>query len=178
MSALVRTANGAFAHPDDPGEPGYGEKRVRWSVTPRESEILRGLARGRRVLEIGTGLGVSTARMAQFAERVDTVDVDPWVLQTIAPGLPDNVSFYLGSDAVPRDARYSMVFIDGLHQKDAVAADIRFALAHLERPGLIVLHDGRMPHVQVGIEASRIDTSIAFPLPTEAGLVVIFVGDR
>jgi len=35
-----------------------------------------------------------------------------------------------------------------------------------------------MPHVQAGIEASRIDTSIAFPLPTEAGLVVIFVGDR
>ena len=178
MSALLRTPNGAFAHPEDPGEPGYGEKRIRWSVTPRESEIIGSLARGRRVLEIGTGLGVSTAKLAALAAHVDTVDVDPWVQQTIAPGLPDNVSFYLGSDAVPRDERYSMVFVDGLHQRDAVANDIRFALRHLERPGLIVLHDGRMPHVQAGILDSGIDTKTAYPLPTEAGLIVIFVGDR
>lgn len=178
MTALIRTANGAFAHPDDPGEPGYGEKRIRWSVTPRESAILRSLARGRRVLEIGTGLGVSTSRIAKFAEHVDTVDVDPWVQQTIAPGLPDNVTFYLGSDTVPRDASYSMVFIDGLHEKDAVCADIRFALRQIERPGLIVLHDGRMPHVQLGIQASGIDTRTAYPLQTECGLIVIFVGDR
>lgn len=178
MSALIRTANGAYAHPDDPGEPGYGEKRIRWSVTPRESEILRALAFGRRVLEIGTGLGISTKRIAERAEIVFTVDVDPWVAQTIAPGLPANVFFCLGSESVPRDANPSMVFIDGLHEKDAVCADIRFALRQIERPGLIVLHDGRMPHVQAGIQASGIDTRAAYPLQTECGLIVIFVGDR
>lgn len=102
-----------------------------------------------------------------------TLDVDPWVAETIVPTLPGNVRFYADRAAVPADARWSMAFVDGLHERDAVAEDIRYALTRLELPGLLVLHDGRMPHVQAGIERSRVDVTAAFPLTTEAGLVLV-----
>jgi len=174
VSALLRTANGAWAHRDDPGEPGWGDK-PRWSVTPREAGILGALARGRVVLEIGTGLGISTAALAAAAERVLTVDIDPWVAVTVAPGLPANVAFYADRAALPADARWSLAFIDGYHHCAAVSEDIRFARARLERPGLIVLHDGRMPHVQFGMEQAKVDLGTAFPMATEAGLILISV---
>ncbi len=173
-AALVRTANGAWAHPEDPGEPGYADRRNRWSVTPREAGVLAALARGRVVLEIGTGLGVATRAMASTAYRVLTVDIDPWVQATIAPDLPENVEFFADRANIPA-LEWSLAFVDGLHEQRAVADDIRFARKRLARPGLIVLHDGRMPHVQFGMEQAKVDLGTAFPMATEAGLILISV---
>lgn len=140
--------------------------------------MLSGLALGRTVLEIGTGLGVSTRALAETASRVFTVDVDPWVAEAIAPSLPANVTFLRETGEFPATARCSMAFIDGLHKTEAVVQDVRFALARLERPGLLVFHDGRMAPVQEGIRRSGLDLSGAYPLQTEAGLVLVFVGAK
>ena len=62
---LVPQENGSYTHPADPGEPTTGTPRL--SVTELEADILAALVAGRDVLEIGTGLGVSTRAMAATA---------------------------------------------------------------------------------------------------------------
>ncbi len=48
---------------------------------------IEALVRGLDVLEIGTGLGVSTEWMARTAHSVVTVDIDPWVWKHVFPYL-------------------------------------------------------------------------------------------
>lgn len=173
-TGLLTAPNGAFIHPDDPGEPGYADQRKRWSVTPREMDILATLARGRRVLEIGTGLGVSTRALARWASHVDTFDVDPWVAQSTAKDLPESATFYASRDEIKHDD-YSMVFIDGCHEQEAVAADIAWALTKIQRPALIVMHDLKWASVRAAIEASGMTR--VFGLPTECGLALAVIGE-
>ena len=134
--------NGAVRCPDDPGEPGYGVLSQRISVTPEETRILRALALDRRVLEIGTGLGVSTRAMAETAAMLVTVDCDPWVHEHVV--LPGGV---LRASTV-EDYEVDLVFIDGLHTPDAVRTDIQSALRVLRPRGIIVFHDIDMPCVR------------------------------
>lgn len=134
---------GGYRHDDDPGEPTTGLPRV--SITDEEADLLASFASGRTVLEIGTGLGVSTRALASSALKVTTVDVDPWVQATIWPTLPDNVECLT---EVPTGRRFGLVFIDGDHTPEAVQRDVALAESLLDDGGLIVAHDSAFDHVR------------------------------
>ena len=144
---LVPHDTGSFQHPDDPGEPTTGDPRL--SITKLEGQMLAALVAGRRVLEIGTGLGVSTAAMAATAEHVATYDIDAWVHDTIWPGLPDNVVGVKSLEHVGR--AFGAVFIDADHSTEAVARDLSLALQHLGLGGVVIAHDTASPAVREGL---------------------------
>lgn len=112
---------------------------------------------GDHVLEIGTGLGVSTRALAMHAASVLTIDPDPWVGREIAPGLPANVYYlpYLPESFFDDDEEWMQCwfcdvgFIDGDHSTDAVERDTRLALSL--NPREIWWHDGYMQSVREGI---------------------------
>lgn len=155
--SLVQQTNGSWTDASDPGEPQTGVPRV--SVTDEEAVILAWLGRGRRVLEIGTGLGVSTRALASTAQMVVTVDVDPWVHDNVWPTLPHNVDTVTGCTHV--GVFYDLVFIDGDHDPAAVERDVHQA-ERVCRSGLIVAHDTNYGHVRAALERcarwSYIDT--------------------
>jgi predicted RNA methylase len=139
---LEITPDGNFYCQEDPGEVSYSGRPKRRSVTVEEAAILAELARGLRVLEIGTGLGVGTRALASTAQSVITLDVDPWVTD---PQLP-NVTFLRER---PDAAGFDLVFIDGSHETESVIADIEYC-----RPiPTLVLHDTYLPTVQEAIRA-------------------------
>lgn len=138
-----RTRAGSYYHKDDPGEIGYGPdySLPRVSVTKQEAAILAELARDKTVLEIGTGLAVSTEALASTALRVVTVDIDPWVQD---PGIR-NVEF---RRTLPvEDVPFDLVFIDGNHNKESVIADIE-SCRHIP---LLVIHDTYLDSVREAI---------------------------
>lgn len=148
---LTEHDTGSFQHPDDPGEPTTGDPRL--SITKLEGQMLAALVAGRRVLEIGTGLGVSTAAMAATAKHVATYDIDAWVHDTIWPGLPDKVVGVKSLEHVGR--AFGAVFIDADHSTEAVARDLSVALQHLGLGGVVIAHDTASPAVREGlVEAS------------------------
>lgn len=134
---LVPADAGSYRHTDDPGEPTTGQPRL--SVTDEEAAVLSAVCIGRGVLEIGTGLGVSTRALADSARFVITVDVDPWVHDNVWPFLPGNVAGVKALDEIT--ASFDAVFIDGDHSTDATRRDIDFARSHLLPGGLLVVHD-------------------------------------
>lgn len=71
MIDLERTSNGNYLCPSDPGEIGCGTAPRR-SVTDEEVSRIGELFANRFVLEIGTGLGVSTRALAALAVAVIT----------------------------------------------------------------------------------------------------------
>lgn len=142
MTGLSSHASGGFVHDGDPGEPSSNAPRV--SVTVAETRILADLAEGLRVLEIGTGLGVSTSGMARTAASVTTVDVDPWVWATIWPTLPANVT--CTKSTTDLCGPFDLVFIDGDHTPEAVRSDLLEA-ARLAPGGLVAVHDVNYPNV-------------------------------
>lgn len=154
---LVRTEIGNYYDPADPGERGYERTPRRRSVTDDEAEILSRIATDKRVLEIGTGLGVSTRALAQTAAHVLTVDPDPWVQD---PGLP-NVTF---ARSLPEDmGAFDLAFIDGNHKEDAVVSDIEACAGIPE----IVLHDTYLPEVKRAIARSRITLLETYETPCQ-----------
>lgn len=175
VSGLRRLPYGAWINPSDPGEPGYSDIRQRGSITARECDVLAALAVGRRVLEIGTGLGVSTAALASTAVHVTTVDPDPWVYSTVLPRIREfpNVAFFEDRSEIPPDWHFDLIFVDGAHTAEAVTADGAYAAERVDRPGLVVFHDAKIPAVEEGIESSGIDTELAYGLDTECGLVLV-----
>lgn len=142
---MIPHESGSWTHTDDPGEPHTGKPRL--SVTDIEAAILTAMVRGLSVVEIGTGLGVSTRALAQAAKTVHTVDVDPWVHETIWPYLPDNVTTHESIDSVPA---VDAVFIDGDHSTSATAADIE--TAHRIARRLIICHDASHPMVAAAFD--------------------------
>jgi len=135
---LTRTAIGNYTHPDDPGEAAYKGSPKRLSVTDDECEILARLAQGRSVLEIGTGLGVSTRAMSDTARRVVTVDPDDWVRLNVWESLPSNVA---PCNEFVEDDKFDFAFIDGDHHYDSVKADL-VAVRKVLRPfSPVVMHD-------------------------------------
>ena len=149
MFRLVPTHNG-FLCPEDPGEPGSNDKR--WSVNDTEARILSELFKGLDVLEIGTGLGVSTNKIAERARRVHSVDIDPWVKKTVVPTLAKNVIFYESLDKVP--SGLDGAFIDGLHSYEQCSQDIRDCRRLVKPGGLIVFHDAKLEPVFYAVRDS------------------------
>ena len=144
MQSLIRTDNGNYYHPDDPGEITYGSKSKRLSVTDEEAGILSELAVGLMVLEIGTGLAVSTRALAKTAYQVVTIDIDPWIVD---PKIA-NVSFYRIRAPVVLQGSFDACFIDGSHKKQAVIDDIEYC----RKIPLLILHDTYLDEVKEAIE--------------------------
>ena len=141
---LERSRHGQWIGMDDPG--GH---TVRQSITAPEGVYLAEWASGQRVLEIGTGLGVSTVCLASTALSVVTIDPDPWVLRSLT--LPANVTQRASLDGVT--GPFDFAFIDGLHDCDSVCRDIEDCLARLTPKGRLAFHDTH--HEGVGVALTR-----------------------
>lgn len=133
---LITLPNGSYQCPDDPGEPVYNAPRV--SITDEEGRILQEYANGRRVLEIGTGLGVSTHHLRTAAE-LWTTDIDAWVKENVWPGLRE-----LGVNCVERDeivGQFDLIFIDGCHTPEWVQQDWKLACTVGRLYAQVIFHD-------------------------------------
>jgi len=177
-----KSAEGMPYLDEDPGEPdgaGGRETHPRMGVAPIESAILSSLAIRRRVVEIGTGLGISTRALASVAEAVYTVDPDPWVYQgRIGAELMrdhPNIVCVPHTKQIPKDYRWDLVFIDGLHTREAVRQDAAFAVSRLEPGGILLFHDTNWPGVHEGLRDFFAQEPLAFmarfPTPGQLGLV-------
>ena len=168
---LDQLDNGSYVAPDDPGEPGTGRPRI--SITERESQLLAFLAANKRVLEIGTGLGISTDRLACHALEVWTVDIDPWVHANVFPALHKDVKCFTDRDQIPESEVFDVVFIDGRHTVVDTHVDIEYAQSRCPR-GIIVVHDAGLPEVyealtyEFGADWAMVETT--------HGIAVMFVG--
>lgn len=149
---LEQVAGGAYVCPEDPGEPGGPVPARRVSVTDEEGRMLAEMVAGLEVLEIGTGLGVSTRWMAGTARRVYTVDVDEWVRAEVWPGLAglENV---VVCKTVAEVGEVDAAFIDGCHEAGPVERDARDALARVRPGGLVLFHDAGSDQVRGGMAA-------------------------
>lgn len=141
---LTQTEYGSWTAPDDPGEPTTKIRRI--SVTDQEARLLTWWTRDLLVVEIGTGLGVSTRAMATGANTVHTIDPDPWVAVNVH--LPPNVVRWNERPAMSFMA--DLVFIDADHRTEAVTDDINWALAI--GVGVIVCHDSKMESVGAALD--------------------------
>ena len=149
---LRRLDAGGYVCDSDPGEKSYGpDGGQRISVSDLDASILSALAWGKKVCEIGTGLGVSTRALARTAKFVATVDPDEWVHANVVPHLPENVRAWRGVERLVSGS-FGLVFVDGNHSVEATEADIHTAWNLLRRGGLLVMHDVVYDSVKLGIE--------------------------
>jgi SAM-dependent methyltransferase len=121
-------------------------------LTESEGKALADLARGKRVLEIGSFCGRSTVCMARTAEHVTAVDyfdgrATPCPQDTL-PAFNANLERYGVADKVttihpdlPFEGEYDLAFIDGAHDYDSVMADIERCREVLKPDGLLAFHD-------------------------------------
>jgi predicted O-methyltransferase YrrM len=143
-------------------------------LTPAEGAALAELARGLRVLEVGSYLGLSTVCLARTAQMV--VAADPHDGRgTPAPGdtcsrfdanlrrhgVRHKVRTLTGTFAEVADrlasyGKYHLIYIDGAHDLASVADDVARALPLLGPDGLLVFHDYRSvpdPGVTLAVDA-------------------------
>jgi len=158
MPELELTDGGSYRCADDPGEPSTGDPRL--SVTDDEAAILAAFAIGRHVVEIGTGLGVSTRAFARTAASVVTVDIDPWVQDTIWPSLPGRV---VPTPTLPVGRLFDICFVDGDHSTEATAADIDWGQRNAR---IVLVHDVAYPNVAAALDGRFVK------IPTRHGIGV------
>lgn len=160
---LERTQIGNYLCPDDPGEATSGPGDKRRSVTDEEAGLLAQAARGKAVIEVGTGLGVSTKAMASTASSVLTIDPDEWVRKEVVPDLPSNVGHLSTLEMVgtPMKGAFGMAFIDGDHMR--CAKDIRTVWPWLCVGARVYMHDFNLPSVftNMDLEIKHLDTGCA-----------------
>lgn len=164
--------NAGYTRTDDPGEPTTGKPRI--SITDNEANILSAIAAGKRVIELGTGLGVSTRALARWAPWITTIDVDPWVGENVVPGLyvelfSPTCEFHARRFRDKHADHADVVFIDADHDTESVAKDIEWAESVVVSGGLIVCHDANYDNVKLGLAKSGLDWS---HIETEHGLSV------
>lgn len=175
MTELIKNDAGGYTRADDPGEPRIGKPRV--SVSDTEAKILSALALDHTVLEVGTGLGVSTRALAKTAYGVVTHDIDPWVHEYVWPELAKEFSADRLSFAHVRQLTDypSFVFIDADHSTAAVLDDLKWAEYMVTSnshnvPGLIVAHDANYASVADALHETWGDDWVL--IPTEHGIGV------
>jgi hypothetical protein len=140
---LVKSDVNGYYCPQDPGEPNWNAPRL--SINDTEARFLKELFRGRVVLEIGTGLGVSTNAIASVADWVYTVDIDDWVKENVAPNLPRNTTFHMNYNSIPE---CEAAFVDGYHEYEQCRKDIQTCKRLVSKGGLMVFHDLAMGAVR------------------------------
>ena len=136
-----------------PVAPGDGPT-IPTSVTPAESDELRRLAAGKRVLEVGSGHGYSTVLMALAGALVTAVDPHTWLGSY--PQLVANLDAYqvlgrvqvvqldawVALPALAAEGRtFEVVFLDGDHADHATTHDARWAARLLADGGVLACHD-------------------------------------
>jgi predicted O-methyltransferase YrrM len=134
------------------------------STTAAECLRLAELARGRRVLEVGTYFGRSTVSLASTAKVVHTVDVHPADEvggdDTLA-GLMANLDRYDLRHKVAVHVGFSqlilplfapnsfdLVFLDAQHQREPVEEDLAALLPLVAEGGVVAFHDYGVPGVE------------------------------
>lgn len=167
MIDLVKSPVNGYVCLQDPGEPVWGGKRL--SISDVEGKILAELSIDKSVLEIGTGLGVSTTFIAGTARCVYTIDIDPWVKENVAPSLPKNVHFFKSVDEYGIMPGFDMAFVDGLHEYEQILKDISNVRRLVKTGGLLLFHDFRLPQVSRALVVSKINTT---SIMTTAGIGV------
>ena len=148
MRLVESKANGYYC-PDDQNEPFRNGKRL--SVSDVEARVLSEFSCGKDVLEIGTGLGVSTREIAKNAKWVHTVDIDDWVRDNVE--LPENCTFYEDINLLP-DNFADMAFVDGSHIEEHVIEDAEHCRRIVKPGGLLLFHDCNITSVHNGIYES------------------------
>lgn len=140
---------------------------VATSLTEREGRALAELADGKVVLELGAWQGASTIWMAQTAEVVHSVDhhngdaqagegwtLPPYLRNLTRYGVRNKVVIHIGTFAqvLPYLAPFSfdLVFVDGFHTYEQVAADILLCSDTLDPDGTIAFHDYTRDGMQSG----------------------------
>ena len=149
---LVPAGNGWLSR-DDPGEPGL--QTPRWSINEIEGQILAELVKGYDVLEIGTGLGISTMFLFSTAKILWTFDIDPWVQDRVFPLLPKAIfTSKVFPDVSPGVRKFDAAFIDGFHEYQSVMEDIAKARKVVKDGGLLLFHDVNILGVKNAILSS------------------------
>lgn len=168
---LNHRGNAVFTNAVAYGEP-YDTQYVNESTIPRkrddfrfpeevsgwltygEGKKLSEIAKGKKVLEIGSYCGRSTICIGQTASHV--VSVDPHdgrgtpfprgTFEAFQENLEKygitNVDAYQTTE-LPEDDRFDLVFIDAAHDYKNVARDIERSIAVLADDGLLAFHDYR-----------------------------------
>lgn len=134
-------------------------------MTGQELLALRGWARDRLVLELGSWHGEGTKSLAEVASMVVTVDHHmgddhvgrnnslPRYLATMdVPCAQQNVVTIVCrfSQVLPLLVQhtYGLVIVDGAHDQASAAHDIRWATRLVDRHGVIAVHDWQSDDVQ------------------------------
>jgi hypothetical protein len=103
---------------------------------------IAGAIGARTYLEIGVQAG-QVFRLVNVAHRVG-VDPDPTSAATVKQTSDD----YFAS--LEPDAKFDLIFVDGLHLREQVLQDAGNALAHVSDHGVIVFHDCDPPDERAG----------------------------
>ncbi len=142
-----------------------GIPTAQWQMLPVERLALTGLLarlRPRNALEIGTYYGGSLSLIAQFAERVWAVDIDPAVPTrfpvpahvTLRIGPADGLVAGIMDELRAGGVMLDFILIDADHSTHGVQRDIATVLARLSPPRsrcVILLHDSANPACREGI---------------------------
>ncbi len=123
---------------------------------PRRAELLTQLAQylhAKKVLELGTSLGVGTAALALSAEKVTTVEGSPAIHQYASQRFVDqkllNINairdtfqdFLKGTKDNKPEGFYDLIFIDGHHDGDATARYFELLLPYCHEHTLLIIDD-------------------------------------
>lgn len=146
-SILPKKIDGDFFFPEE----------VDGWLTIWEGRKLAELAKGKRVLELGSYCGRSTICIAQTAEHVVSIDPhdgrgtpnqtdthDSFLANLSRYGIT-NVNSYRTTE-IQEDEQFDLVFIDAAHDYENVSKDIERATAVLNDNGLLAFHDYRSPN--------------------------------
>lgn len=133
--------------------PGPGPA-ISTSLTERETDVLRRLAVGAQVLEIGSAFGYSAIAMALAGGTI--LAVDPHVQMASYEEMMANLGFYNVASRVTVDRRdsraalptiadrgdtFDLIWIDGDHAADMVEHDVNWARKLLRPAGTLACHD-------------------------------------
>lgn len=157
----VPAAYRALAFADSPIPLGHGETML----TPKlEARILQtaGLKRGDRVLEVGTGSGHMAALLAEQAQQVWTVEIDPDLAKQARANLDnDNVANVTvetgdGLAGLPGHAPYDFILLSG-----GVAEIPAALLAQLKVGGRLLAFVGAAPVMALRLVTRRTEDAYA-----------------